>query len=203
MWCCLELFSKVCVHKDSPGYGAGQWEAGQDEQLAAADRLGRFPGQAVLHYCWVAEALAGLVSHPSHPTPAPPLCHSCLGCAQGQRSHVMQNQPHTHRLFLFLCRFDEKRAVQQLRACGVLETIRISAAGFPSRCVCHFLDCFQEQFFFLRELFIVGTDTISVFGTGGHTKSSSAVTVFWWSREMSLVTESRRVKMSWRSWFWY
>ena len=29
--------------------------------------------------------------------------------------------------------FDNKRAVQQLRACGVLETIRISAAGFPSR----------------------------------------------------------------------
>ncbi|KAM9508315.1 unconventional myosin-Vb isoform 2-T2 [Guaruba guarouba] len=30
-------------------------------------------------------------------------------------------------------RFDSKRVVQQLRACGVLETIRISAAGFPSR----------------------------------------------------------------------
>ncbi|XP_030639969.1 unconventional myosin-Vb [Chanos chanos] len=29
--------------------------------------------------------------------------------------------------------FDPKRAVQQLRACGVLETIRISATGFPSR----------------------------------------------------------------------
>ncbi|KAK3555272.1 hypothetical protein QTP86_014884 [Hemibagrus guttatus] len=29
--------------------------------------------------------------------------------------------------------FDSKRAVQQLRACGVLETIRISAAGYPSR----------------------------------------------------------------------
>ena len=29
--------------------------------------------------------------------------------------------------------FDPNRAVQQLRACGVLETIRISAAGFPSR----------------------------------------------------------------------
>ncbi|XP_066263095.1 unconventional myosin-Va [Euwallacea similis] len=29
--------------------------------------------------------------------------------------------------------FNAKRAVQQLRACGVLETIRISAAGFPSR----------------------------------------------------------------------
>ncbi|KAL0968790.1 hypothetical protein UPYG_G00271910 [Umbra pygmaea] len=28
---------------------------------------------------------------------------------------------------------DPRRAVQQLRACGVLETIRISAAGFPSR----------------------------------------------------------------------
>ncbi|XP_051659620.1 unconventional myosin-Vb isoform X2 [Manacus candei] len=30
-------------------------------------------------------------------------------------------------------KFDPKRAVQQLRACGVLETVRISAAGFPSR----------------------------------------------------------------------
>lgn len=30
-------------------------------------------------------------------------------------------------------RFDPKRTVQQLRACGVLETIRISAAGYPSR----------------------------------------------------------------------
>lgn len=29
--------------------------------------------------------------------------------------------------------FDPRRAVQQLRACGVLETVRISAAGFPSR----------------------------------------------------------------------
>ena len=28
---------------------------------------------------------------------------------------------------------DKKRAVQQLRACGVLETVRISAAGYPSR----------------------------------------------------------------------
>jgi len=31
--------------------------------------------------------------------------------------------------------FEPKRAVQQLRACGVLETIRISAAGYPSRLV--------------------------------------------------------------------
>ncbi len=29
--------------------------------------------------------------------------------------------------------FDPKRGVQQLRACGVLETVRISAAGYPSR----------------------------------------------------------------------
>nr|XP_026693787.1 unconventional myosin-Va [Ciona intestinalis] len=29
--------------------------------------------------------------------------------------------------------FEAKRAVQQLRACGVLETVRISAAGYPSR----------------------------------------------------------------------
>nr|XP_057930064.1 unconventional myosin-Vb isoform X2 [Doryrhamphus excisus] len=37
--------------------------------------------------------------------------------------------------------FDPKRTVQQLRACGVLETIRISAAGFPSRWT-------YEEFFF-------------------------------------------------------
>ncbi|CAF0903155.1 unnamed protein product, partial [Didymodactylos carnosus] len=29
--------------------------------------------------------------------------------------------------------FESRRAVQQLRACGVLETVRISAAGYPSR----------------------------------------------------------------------
>ena len=29
--------------------------------------------------------------------------------------------------------FSPKRSIQQLRACGVLETIRISAAGYPSR----------------------------------------------------------------------
>ncbi|XP_006837551.1 PREDICTED: unconventional myosin-Vb [Chrysochloris asiatica] len=33
--------------------------------------------------------------------------------------------------------FDPRRAVQQLRACGVLETIRISAAGYPSRWAYH------------------------------------------------------------------
>ena len=32
-----------------------------------------------------------------------------------------------------VARFDPRRAVQQLRACGVLETVRISAAGYPSR----------------------------------------------------------------------
>ena len=30
-------------------------------------------------------------------------------------------------------KFESKRAVEQLRACGVLETVRISAAGYPSR----------------------------------------------------------------------
>ena len=30
-------------------------------------------------------------------------------------------------------KFQAKRAVEQLRACGVLETVRISAAGYPSR----------------------------------------------------------------------
>lgn len=37
---------------------------------------------------------------------------------------------------LWVClRFDPNRAVEQLRACGVLETIRISSAGYPSRLV--------------------------------------------------------------------
>lgn len=36
----------------------------------------------------------------------------------------------THKIAL---RFDSKRIVQQLRACGVLETIRISAQSYPSR----------------------------------------------------------------------
>lgn len=38
--------------------------------------------------------------------------------------------------------YNPKRAVQQLRACGVLETIRISAAGFPSRWT--YLDFFNR-----------------------------------------------------------
>ncbi|KAM4572313.1 unconventional myosin-Va-like [Odontesthes bonariensis] len=39
-------------------------------------------------------------------------------------------KPNDHKASFFL---DPVRAVQQLRACGILETIRISAAGFPSR----------------------------------------------------------------------
>ncbi|XP_043239041.1 unconventional myosin-Vb-like isoform X1 [Amphibalanus amphitrite] len=42
--------------------------------------------------------------------------------------------------------FEPHRAVQQLRACGVLETIRISAAGFPSRWL------YQEFFYRYRVL---------------------------------------------------
>ncbi|CAF3322996.1 unnamed protein product [Rotaria socialis] len=34
-------------------------------------------------------------------------------------------------------KFEPRRAVQQLRACGVLETVRISAAGYPSRWTYH------------------------------------------------------------------
>jgi myosin V len=39
-------------------------------------------------------------------------------------------------------KFDVKRAVEQLRACGVLETVRISAAGYPSRWT--YLEFFQR-----------------------------------------------------------
>eukprot|EP00092_Neocalanus_flemingeri_P009668 GFUD01010409.1.p1 GENE.GFUD01010409.1~~GFUD01010409.1.p1 ORF type:complete len:1838 (+),score=622.26 GFUD01010409.1:290-5803(+) len=54
--------------------------------------------------------------------------------------------------------FDNTRAVQQLRACGVLETVRISAAGYPSRwtyqdfyvryrVLCHSKDVKQGDYF--------------------------------------------------------
>lgn len=35
--------------------------------------------------------------------------------------------------FAHILRYDSRRVVQQLRACGVLETIRISAQSYPSR----------------------------------------------------------------------
>ncbi|XP_068175280.1 unconventional myosin-Va [Antennarius striatus] len=45
--------------------------------------------------------------------------------------------------------FDPRRTVQQLRACGVLETVRISAAGYPSRWT-------YEEFFSRYSLLIRG-----------------------------------------------
>ncbi|XP_068190695.1 unconventional myosin-Vb isoform X2 [Antennarius striatus] len=45
--------------------------------------------------------------------------------------------------------FDSSRAVQQLRACGVLETIRISAAGYPSRWT--YLDFFSRYRVLLKK----------------------------------------------------
>ncbi|XP_019752544.1 unconventional myosin-Va isoform X1 [Hippocampus comes] len=47
--------------------------------------------------------------------------------------------------------FDPKRTVQQLRACGVLETIRISAAGFPSRWT-------YEEFFYRYRVLLRGSE---------------------------------------------
>lgn len=44
----LKYLLKIWVHKDSHGYWACQWEAGQDVQRAAAHGLGQFLGQAVL-----------------------------------------------------------------------------------------------------------------------------------------------------------
>lgn len=31
--------------------------------------------------------------------------------------------------------FEPRRSIEQLRACGVLETVRISSTGYPSRCL--------------------------------------------------------------------
>ncbi|MBZ3869284.1 Unconventional myosin-Vb [Sciurus carolinensis] len=52
--------------------------------------------------------------------------------------------------------FDPKRAVQQLRACGVLETIRISAAGYPSRWTYH--DFFNRYRVLVKKRELANTD---------------------------------------------
>ncbi|OXB69833.1 UNVERIFIED_CONTAM: hypothetical protein H355_013936, partial [Colinus virginianus] len=52
--------------------------------------------------------------------------------------------------------FDSRRAVEQLRACGVLETIRISAAGYPSRWT--YQEFFERYRALLSREELVGTD---------------------------------------------
>ncbi|TMS08761.1 Unconventional myosin-Vb [Larimichthys crocea] len=52
--------------------------------------------------------------------------------------------------------FDSRRAVQQLRACGVLETIRISAAGYPSRWT--YPDFFSRYRVLLKKSDMTSTD---------------------------------------------
>lgn len=80
--------------------------------------------------------------------------------------------------------FEPKRAIQQLRACGVLETVRISAAGYPSRyylrpsqnssllpsycikkCVCNARDWTQSHraFFCNKNLILLSTVSFCVF----------------------------------------
>ncbi|KAM5305478.1 unconventional myosin-Vb-like [Glossophaga mutica] len=56
--------------------------------------------------------------------------------------------------------FDPKRAVQQLRACGVLETIRISAAGYPSRWAYH--DFFNRYPVLIKKRELASTDKKAV-----------------------------------------
>uniref|UniRef100_H9H1A8 Uncharacterized protein n=1 Tax=Meleagris gallopavo TaxID=9103 RepID=H9H1A8_MELGA len=52
--------------------------------------------------------------------------------------------------------FDSRRAVEQLRACGVLETIRISAAGYPSRWT--YQEFFERYRVLLSKEELVGDD---------------------------------------------
>ncbi|XP_032425079.1 unconventional myosin-Vb isoform X1 [Xiphophorus hellerii] len=52
--------------------------------------------------------------------------------------------------------FDSRRAVQQLRACGVLETIRISAAGYPSRWT--YPDFFSRYWVLMRKSDLTSAD---------------------------------------------
>lgn len=74
-------------------------------------------------------------------------------------------------LIPFHLRFDPKRAVQQLRACGVLETIRISAAGYPSRHV-------PDQSVVPQSKFII----LSSFPITAHTCLCSFISDFSYSR---------------------
>lgn len=103
--------------------------------------------------------------------------------------------------FCVFFRYDSGRVVQQLRACGVLETIRISAQSYPSRwllfvkftthlCLCALI-ADSDVFFCCCCLF-----------SDGHTLSFTADTASWchiW-RQTSL-TKRKRVKMSCRDWF--
>uniref|UniRef100_A0A7N8WQG4 Methyl-CpG binding domain protein 3b n=1 Tax=Mastacembelus armatus TaxID=205130 RepID=A0A7N8WQG4_9TELE len=62
----------------------------------------------------------------------------CVLCGQRKCSHREKNScisvsEQIVYYFRQSLQFDPRRTVQQLRACGVLETIRISAAGYPSR----------------------------------------------------------------------
>uniref|UniRef100_A0A8C4R4P1 Methyl-CpG binding domain protein 3b n=1 Tax=Eptatretus burgeri TaxID=7764 RepID=A0A8C4R4P1_EPTBU len=50
-------------------------------------------------------------------------------------------------------KFDSVRAAQQLRACGVLETIRISAAGFPSRWM--YQEFYDRYRILLKSIYVV------------------------------------------------
>ena len=52
--------------------------------------------------------------------------------------------------------FEPKRAMQQLRACGVLETIKISAAGFPSRWT--YMDFFYRYRMLIKSTMIKRAD---------------------------------------------
>ncbi|XP_072396790.1 unconventional myosin-Va isoform X1 [Diabrotica undecimpunctata] len=52
--------------------------------------------------------------------------------------------------------YEPKRAVQQLRACGVLETIRLSSAGFPSRW--SYIDFFYRYRVLCKSKDIIKTD---------------------------------------------
>ncbi|KAJ8966303.1 hypothetical protein NQ314_003568 [Rhamnusium bicolor] len=61
--------------------------------------------------------------------------------------------------------FNSKRAVQQLRACGVLETIRISSAGFPKNCQIVYME--EEIFENKKNRHFFYNDMEEVFWQGG------------------------------------
>ena len=58
-----------------------------------------------------------------------------LEAGHRSESYILHTRDYMYKMLLLYFRFDPRRAVEQLRACGVLETIRISAAGYPSRLV--------------------------------------------------------------------
>ena len=80
--------------------------------------------------------------------------------------------------------FNPQRSIQQLRACGVLETVRISAAGYPSRW--SYPEFFNRYRMLLKFKGYQQKEACLVFWEQRHGKTS-------WERSVSMHTHRSRL----------